>query len=233
MSSEKSLKLLEGGAERKIASEESANSTSETCHKPQDGALKSMTVKSFTIALFVTASLILAIGIPASKLLVPQIRFIEKEVYVSPPKKTLDEIIAHAAEKAEVPEVLIRAIIDQESNWDASAVRFEQHYLARVPKRISNPDKRRLWASSIGLMQVMSTHLLDKAPGQDYTALYDPEFNVAMGTRVLKDCLMRHDSKALNQKYRLALVCYNGSEAYADEVLKRVAVVALANGGRA
>lgn len=233
MSASNSLKLVRQADEKKIASRESSNSAPETSHNPQDGALKIMRISTVITTILCSAILIAAVGIPVSKLFQPDVRFVEKEVFVPTPKKTLDEIIAHAAETADIPEVLIRAIIDQESNWDASAIKHESHYLPRVPRRITHPDKRRAWASSIGLMQVMATHLLDKAPGHDYTALYDPEFNIAMGVRVLKDCLNRHANKALNDRFRLALVCYNGSDRYAAEVLQRVAVVALANGGAA
>ncbi len=163
------------------------------------------------------------------KMLEPQIIYMDREVEVPARKKELSEIIREAAEKSNIPAVLITAIIEQESGGDQLAVRFEPHHLSRIPASIKDPIKRKGYASSIGLMQPMGWHLLRMAPHLNYTALFDPEINVAVGTRVLSDCLKRHVDQPPSRKYRLALTCYNGSEIYAEEVLERVGVLALAS----
>lgn len=160
-------------------------------------------------------------------LLSPQVIYMDRAVEVPAQPRPLSEIISEAASKAKIPAVLISAIIEQESGGDPTAVKFEAHYLSRVPARITHPDQRRLWASSIGLMQPMAIHLLKLAPHLDYTALFDPEVNIAIGVRVLSDCLKRHQAQPPSRRWRLALTCYNGSEVYAEEVLERVGVIAL------
>jgi soluble lytic murein transglycosylase-like protein len=186
-----------------------------------------MSIKKFTLKLFVYTSILIGILAPISGFIQPQIEYIDRPVPVRAQPRAVHEIIAAASQRSGVPAILIRAIIEQESAGDTTAVKFEPHHLSRVPARIGHPDKRRMYASSIGLMQVMAWHLFTLLPDRDYTALFDPEVNIAVGTRILSDCMKRHSGKPPTQQYRLALTCYNGSDIYAEEVLERVGVLAL------
>lgn len=186
-----------------------------------------MSIANFTVKLFLFTILAIAIITPFSGFIQPHIEYIDRPVPVRAQPRAVHEIIASASQRSGVPSILIKAIIEQESAGDATAVKFEPHHLSRVPARISHPDKRRMYASSIGLMQVMAWHIFTLLPDRDYTALFDPEVNIAVGTRILSDCLKRHSGKPPTQQYRAALICYNGSDVYAEEVLERVGLLAL------
>lgn len=186
-----------------------------------------MSITQFTLRLFLLTILAIALITPFSGFIAPHIEYVDRPVPVRMAPRAVGEIIASASHKSGVPSILIRAIIEQESAGDTTAVKFEPHHLNRVPARITHPDKRRMYASSIGLMQVMAWHLFTLLPDRDYTALYDPEINIAVGTRILSDCMKRHAGKPPTQQYRSALVCYNGSDVYAEEVLERVGLIAL------
>jgi len=143
--------------------------------------------------------------------------------YVVPPVKSIDTIIFEASKKHKVPALLIRAIIEVESGGDPHAIRFEPHHVARITWT-RDPAQRRKWASSIGLMQVMAWHLQKHMPSTNYAALYDPEVNIDLGSKILSDCMLRHQKSARRDQVRRALVCYNGSEIYPPKVLQALAV---------
>lgn len=173
-----------------------------------------------TLSLAVLLGLIYTAGYRASQYLLPPPIYIDRPV--AAPKKPLDTIVFEASQRSGVPGVLIRAVIAVESGGDASAVRHEPHYLARVTWT-RNPDQARMWASSIGLMQVMATNLRRLKPEASYTLLFDPEVNVQVGAKILADCIARNQTASRAFTIRRALVCYNGSEEYPDKVFRELA----------
>jgi len=117
---------------------------------------------------------------------------------------------------------LVCAIIEQESNWNAWAMRFEPMFLAHyikpaLPEAPTTGEIAR--ATSWGLMQVMGQVALEFGfQGKFYTELCDPSTGIFFGCRKLAKCMeSRGDVKA-------ALLMWNGggSPSYPDQVLARM-----------
>ena len=83
-----------------------------------------------------------------------------KVVHVQAPKKSIEEIIDNSAKAYGLNPLLLKAIIKAESDFDEDAIRFEPHHLKRkdVQKYGKNKSEKRMYASSIGLMQIMAWH---------------------------------------------------------------------------
>lgn len=94
-----------------------------------------------------------------------------------------------------VPEALILAHMKQESNFDPDAVR----------------DEPAINDASIGLMQV----LLNTAKSIDSTAtyakLFEPQYNISIGTRYIKYQLERYDN------IKDSIAAYNAGTAYTTD----------------
>ena len=133
----------------------------------------------------------------------------------------MDQVIEEQAHINGVSPGLIRAVIAQESDHDAEAMRTERSYLSKGYKP--------LYASSIGLMQViphkenMQTCGLER--GSD---LFNPVTNIECGSIILGRLANKYQST------EKALIAYNGGEgcvkkqcpqavAYAKRVLDRFA----------
>jgi soluble lytic murein transglycosylase-like protein len=105
----------------------------------------------------------------------------------------------HAQAKAvDIPPELVLAVIDVESNFDRFAISS---------------------ASALGLMQIMP-FWLDELGETDINRLFDIEFNVLLGCRILKYYLDMEDGDLIQ-----ALARYNGSTGqrwYGDRVLDRL-----------
>lgn len=117
---------------------------------------------------------------------------------------------------------LVCAVIEQESNWNCWAMRFEPMFLAHyvkpaLPEAPTTGEIAR--ATSWGLMQIMGQVALEFGfQGKFYTELCDPGSGIFFGCRKLAKCLeSRGDVKA-------ALLMYNGGSntVYADQVLARM-----------
>src|SRR5690606_26982209 len=84
------------------------------------------------------------------------------------PVNQWDRMVAGASQKYGVPANLIKAVMRFESNGNANAV---------------SPQ------GATGLMQVMPFHV-----GGDQSALFNPETNIDVGTRILMDNYRRYGS---------------------------------------
>jgi soluble lytic murein transglycosylase-like protein len=118
-------------------------------------------------------------------------------------------LIIYNAVKYRIPPALIAAVIRVESNFNPKASRYEPH----------------LNDSSTGLMQI----LLKTAQGMDPAAtaakLYDPAYNINLGSRFLKDKLRAYPFTAAIAAYNSGTPRYKGSgvfinQAYVNTVLK-------------
>lgn len=95
----------------------------------------------------------------------------------------IDQIIASNSSQYGVDQNLIRAFIQQESNWDINA-------------RLWEPT---LNEASIGLMQVLVTtaaSILGRAVTEQ--ELYDPNLNIAVGTHYINTLQTQYGSQGIN-----------------------------------
>jgi soluble lytic murein transglycosylase-like protein len=149
----------------------------------------------------------------------PEIREIQKIVEVPRAEEKVEDLLEEIPESYGVSKLVVEEVIKKESNGKHSSLRFEPHHMSRAAKFTNNPDEQRMYASSHGLMQVMAWHL--PPMGLTWSDLYDKRINIEVGTKILKDCLLRQKGTQW-EKYHEALVCYNGSTKYADDVMNRV-----------
>lgn len=140
----------------------------------------------------------------------PAVRYVKVpvEVEVKAQPKPVHELIKQTALDSGIPALLLEAVVRHESNYRVDAIRYEAHHLGRAAKITNDQELQRMYASSIGLMQVMSWH----APhyGLKWYQLLDPETNLKVGADILATCIERHKTKKGREKIRLALGCFNG-----------------------
>jgi len=136
----------------------------------------------------------------------------------------LDNIFCRAAKKYKIPKIILKAIAQVESSMDIRAYRFEKEFFDRylkdhplwhdkVPEKVS---------ASYGLMQLMFTTAYelgfkndDKSP-KDPEELYNPEYNIQLGAKLIR----RHLDKMKEIKniqpyigyspFEIAFAWYNG-----------------------
>jgi soluble lytic murein transglycosylase-like protein len=119
---------------------------------------------------------------------------------------------------------LVCAVVEQESNWDTWAVRFEPAFEKRYihPALPAAPTTEELsLAISWGLMQVMGQSAREHGfRGRFFTGLCNPEVGLEIGCRVLSDKWAR-----ANANLETALQHWNGggNPVYASEVIVRMA----------
>jgi len=119
--------------------------------------------------------------------------------------------------------VLVCAVIEQESNWNQWAMRFEPMFLAHYvkPALPEAPTTKELArATSWGLMQCMGEVALELGfIGPYLSALCDPEIGLLWGCKKLARCL-----QARSGDVRAALLMWNGggNPIYPDQVMARM-----------
>ena len=134
----------------------------------------------------------------------------------------LETLAKNTAAAVGLDPVLVCAVIEQESNWNTWAMRFEPMFLAHYvkPALPEAPTTRELArATSWGAMQIMGEVALEFGfIGPYLSALCDPEQGILLGCKKLKKCI---DSRP---DVRSALLAYNGGGNlnYADQVIARM-----------
>lgn len=137
------------------------------------------------------------------------------------PEKNIKQIIKENADRYNVSPILIAAIAERESGYKPDAIRFEAKHMSIAAKITKNPDEQRMYASSIGVMQVMGWH--SPKYNLKYSDLFNVEKNIEIGTVILKNCLDKW--KGETTKYRRiakACECYNGSAEYGEAIVQRL-----------
>jgi soluble lytic murein transglycosylase-like protein len=135
---------------------------------------------------------------------------------------TREQIIDLVKRKCEeLDPALICAIIEQESDFNPWAIRFEPAFLDRYvrPLGLSNITEAHSRSFSWGLMQIMGEVARELGYSGCMGQLLEPETNIFWGMRHFRTKL----SRAGNETKR-ALLAWNGGGnlAYPDQVLARI-----------
>jgi soluble lytic murein transglycosylase-like protein len=119
-----------------------------------------------------------------------------------------------------VHSVLVCAVVEQESAWDAHAMRYEPGFRTRYVAPLGLPPTEEIARSiSWGLMQVMGQVAREHGfSGKFLSALCDPAVGLALGCEVLAAKIA-----AAGNDVARGLALWNGGSnpAYADQVLAR------------
>ena len=139
-----------------------------------------------------------------------------------PPSPDLIALARTIAPKHALDAALVCAVVEQESAWDAHAIRYEPGFRARYVAPLGLPPTEEVARSiSWGLMQVMGQVAREHGfSGKFLSALCDPAAGLDIGCTVLASKL----SAAGNDVAR-ALELWNGgaNADYASQVLARIA----------
>lgn len=137
---------------------------------------------------------------------------------------TKDELIALAKQIAQekgLDPALVCAVVEQESDWDTWAVRYEPDFDKRylVPMHL-RPTEEICRAMSWGLMQVMGETAVEHGFTPPSVHLLEPAIGLAFGCIVLGLDIFKADGVV-----RDGLLRYNGGRdaAYPDQVMARMA----------
>lgn len=192
----------------------------------------------FYVVLFCAASVATTIGLEkaaafasskwseANSWLVEKVTRIE---YVTMEREQvpLSKLINELAKEQHINPIILKAIIEKESGGRWDRIRFEPHLLKGFKKEKNMTEaEHQMFATSIGLMQVVYGIHRHHCGLSSYSELFDREKNLRCGIRVLKECLDRNKgSGGASMVLRKALGCYNGdkSGAYADSVMQVLA----------
>jgi soluble lytic murein transglycosylase-like protein len=141
---------------------------------------------------------------------------------------TQEEMIALAKQTAarhDLPPELVCAVVEQESDWDPNAIRYEPAFYDRYVypmalKRAISETEARARAFSWGLMQTMGEVAREFGfVGKFLSELCDPGKGIEMGCKVLAHKLAVNQGNVVN-----ALLAWNGggNQDYPAQVLARV-----------
>jgi soluble lytic murein transglycosylase-like protein len=133
----------------------------------------------------------------------------------------LISLASEAATRHALDPALVCAVIEQESAWDAHAIRYEPGFRALYVSPLRLPPSEEIARSiSWGLMQVMGQVARENDfNGRFLSALCDPATGVEVGCRVLGAKLA-----AVSNDVSRGLQRWNGgaNSAYATQVLARM-----------
>lgn len=154
--------------------------------------------------------------------LLPADTVVEKvPVPVKAPEKSVDDLIEEIAPAYGLKPFLLRAIFQKESGFRVDAYRFEPGQMARAAKLTKDPQQQKMLASSHGLGQIMGYNALSH--GISWSQLYDPRINIELTAAMIRNGIDRRKNKMSKARaLRGALHEYNGSEAYADDLMDAI-----------
>src|SRR5690242_15899830 len=101
----------------------------------------------------------------------------------------LDQLRTLAQQKAQVyklPDVLICAIVEQESAWNTWAIRYEPAFFDRYISKLNLPNETEAHARAFswGLMQTMGQVAREHGFHGPLSALCDPDNGLEMGCKI-------------------------------------------------
>lgn len=124
--------------------------------------------------------------------------------------------------------VLVQAVVEQESNWNQWAIRYEPAFLARYVTPLGlGPTESTARSISWGLMQIMGEVAREFGYAGNLAELCDPVTGLEFGCRKLKQCLTRANGEAHADDFdpvAAALEYWNGggNPDYAAQVKARM-----------
>jgi len=163
---------------------------------------------------------------PSTALFLPRKHFIHLAAIAQNSRKSMPttELItlAHVAAKNHALDAaLVCAVIEQESAWNAHAIRYEAAFRMRYVAPLGlSPTEEVARSISWGLMQVMGQVARERGfTGNFLSALCDPAAGLAIGCAVLASKL-----SVAGGEVAQALALWNGgaSATYAPDVLARI-----------
>jgi soluble lytic murein transglycosylase-like protein len=137
---------------------------------------------------------------------------------LNPSREEIVTLAKEAAVRHGLAPALVCAMIEQESNFDPWAYRYEQgfYYKYVVPLHLSTTESMAR-STSWGLLQVMGQSARELGFKGWLTKLCDPETGIEIGCQWFKVKL----AKAAGDLNK-ALLYWNGSSEYPQQVLNRV-----------
>jgi soluble lytic murein transglycosylase-like protein len=117
-------------------------------------------------------------------------------------------------------DALICAVVEQESDWNPEATRFEPAFLRRYIEPLQlDPETSKQRATSYGLMQTMLQSVVEIGYTGDGPSLYDPATALEWGCRLFQKKLLR-----ANGDQHTALLYWNGggNPLYPGQVIARM-----------
>jgi hypothetical protein len=150
-------------------------------------------------------------------------RKVEVPVPVEATPEPVDEVVNDLSQLHQVPVLLARAIIRQESgvNRTNDAVRFEPRLEAKYHSKTLT--------ASYGLFQVIPVFAKGICNLNSWSDLVGPKNvreNVNCGLKMLRKCYERQQGSEAH-KWKRSLVCFNGGEVYADQVMAKIGQIVL------
>lgn len=137
--------------------------------------------------------------------------------------ETLVKLTKSIASKYMIDPLLACAVIEQESNWNPYALRYEPAFFAKYVAPLYTNNRVNVTEAyarsfSWGLMQVMGQVAREAGYQGPLPQLCEPEFGIATGCAVLR-------KKLEGRKVEDGLLAWNGgaNKLYATQVLARVA----------
>lgn len=137
-----------------------------------------------------------------------------------PPPSNLVSLVKAAAQAHDIDPALACAIVEQESNWNPLAVRFEPAFEVRYenPQNLT-PTEKTTRSISWGLFQLMGENARELGYKDYLSGLCDPDVGTSYGLQLLSKKLT-----AANGDVTKALLLWNGgsNNQYPGQVLARV-----------
>lgn len=139
---------------------------------------------------------------------------------MSPPQE-LVTAARSAAVRHKLDPALVCAVIEQESSWNAYAMRYEPAFQKRYVTALALPATEEIGRStSWGLMQVMGQVAREHGFGGEFLSeMCSPEIGTEIGCRVLANKLL-----TARGDWSAGLLLWNGrgEQSYPGQVLKRL-----------
>lgn len=175
------------------------------------------------VLMFVAVSSLYGFVTPAERIV--RERF---EVQVEKPKPSLKELIETIPPKYGIPSLVAAIVVAKESSGRLNSIKFEPGQMDKARKeapRGTSQEDLRQYSSSHCYLQVMGWHT--PKLGLTWADLYDPVTCFEVGMKTLKDCKDKQHAKSKAAQWHGAFQCYQGGEAYADELTAKLGEVAI------